>query len=155
MSPLCIRSLLDFGWLFCSMGCVYLCSHLPNGWVPILDFYLQGFSSFSYFVLSGLTTHNEQNLLESTWPNHCLKSTCPFVQIMKTITLQNVLGAPVCSQFSSEAQHYTRPDKPMALPSQVHWQMDYWSFTAHRRVWSLNQCCAGILILIYPKPMVY
>jgi len=21
---------------------------------------------------------------------------------------------PVCSQFSSEAQHYTRPDKPMA-----------------------------------------
>jgi hypothetical protein len=31
-----------------SLGCVYLCFHLPctfDKWVPILDFYLQGFSS--------------------------------------------------------------------------------------------------------------
>ncbi len=52
MSPLCTRSLPDFCWLFAfvfSLGCVYLCSHLPcsfDGWVPILDFYLQGFFSF-------------------------------------------------------------------------------------------------------------
>jgi hypothetical protein len=51
MSPLCIRSLPDFCWLFAfvfSLGCVYLCSHSPctfNGLVPILDFYLQGFPS--------------------------------------------------------------------------------------------------------------
>ncbi len=35
---------------FSSLGCVYLCSHLPytfDGWVPILDFYIQGFSSTS------------------------------------------------------------------------------------------------------------
>ncbi len=44
MSPFCIGSLLDFCWLFAfvfSLGCVYLCSHLPytfDGWVPILDF---------------------------------------------------------------------------------------------------------------------
>ncbi len=41
-----------FRWLFAfafSLGCVYLCSHLLctfDRWVPILDFYLQGFSSF-------------------------------------------------------------------------------------------------------------
>ncbi len=53
MSPLCIRSLPDFFvdclLLFFSLGCVYLCSHLPwtsDEWVPIHDFYLQGFSSF-------------------------------------------------------------------------------------------------------------
>jgi hypothetical protein len=52
MNPLCIGSLLDFRWLFAfvfSLGCVYLCSHLActfDGWVPILDFYFQGFSSF-------------------------------------------------------------------------------------------------------------
>jgi hypothetical protein len=40
-----------FGWLFVlvfSLGYVYLCSLLPcifNGWVPILDFYLQSFPS--------------------------------------------------------------------------------------------------------------
>ncbi len=41
-----IHSLLDFCWLYAfvlSLGCVYLCSHLPctfDGWVPILDFCL-------------------------------------------------------------------------------------------------------------------
>jgi hypothetical protein len=41
-----------FGSLFTfvfSLGCLYMCSHLPctfTGWVPILDFYLQGFSFF-------------------------------------------------------------------------------------------------------------
>jgi hypothetical protein len=41
--------LLIICFCFFSLGCVYLCSHLPctfDGWVPILDFYLQGFSSF-------------------------------------------------------------------------------------------------------------
>ncbi len=36
-------------FVFFSLGCVYLCSHLPwtfDGWVSILDFYLQGFTSF-------------------------------------------------------------------------------------------------------------
>jgi hypothetical protein len=51
MSLVCIGSLHDLCWLIAfvfSLGCVSLCSHLPctfNGWVPILDFYLQGFSS--------------------------------------------------------------------------------------------------------------
>jgi len=51
MSPLCIGFLHDFCWFFAfvfSSGCVYLCSHLPctfAGWIPILDFYLAGFSS--------------------------------------------------------------------------------------------------------------
>ncbi len=51
MSPLCTGALPYFCWLFAfvfSLGCVYLCSHLPctfAGWVPILDFYLWGFSS--------------------------------------------------------------------------------------------------------------
>jgi hypothetical protein len=46
-----LLSLPDFCWLFAfvfSLGCVYLCSHLSctfDGWVLILDFYLQGFSS--------------------------------------------------------------------------------------------------------------
>jgi len=34
--------------LFFSLGCVYLCSHLPctfDGWVPILDFLFTGFFS--------------------------------------------------------------------------------------------------------------
>ncbi len=50
MSPLCISSLLDFCWYFAfvfSLGCLYLCFHLPctfDGWVPILDFDLQGLS---------------------------------------------------------------------------------------------------------------
>jgi hypothetical protein len=43
---LCVNYLL----FFFSLGCVYLCSHLPRtfaaAWVPILDFYLQGFSCF-------------------------------------------------------------------------------------------------------------
>jgi hypothetical protein len=57
MGPLCIGSLPDFCWLFVfvfSLGCVYLCAQLPcafDGWVPILDFYLQGFSSSSSLVL--------------------------------------------------------------------------------------------------------
>jgi hypothetical protein len=37
-----------FAFVF-SLGCVYLCSHLSctfAGWVPILDFYLQGFFFF-------------------------------------------------------------------------------------------------------------
>ncbi len=48
MSLFCLRSLLDFCWLFVfvfSSGCVYFCFHLPctfDGWVPILEFYLQG-----------------------------------------------------------------------------------------------------------------
>ncbi len=53
MSSFCIGSLLDFCGLFAFvffLGCVYLCSHLPctftfDGWVPILDFHLHGFSS--------------------------------------------------------------------------------------------------------------
>jgi len=59
MSPLCIGSLPDFCWLFAlvfSLGCVYLCSHLPctfDRWVPILDIYLQG---FSYFIPRNLQT---------------------------------------------------------------------------------------------------
>jgi hypothetical protein len=52
MSLLCIGfSPFFFFCLFLafvfSLGCVYLCSHLPctfDGWVPILDFYLQSFS---------------------------------------------------------------------------------------------------------------
>jgi hypothetical protein len=37
-----------FAFVF-SLGYVYLCSHLPftfDGWVPILDFYSLGFSSY-------------------------------------------------------------------------------------------------------------
>jgi hypothetical protein len=51
MSPLCIGFLSDFFCLLLafvfSLGCVYLCSHLSctfDGWVHILDFYLQCFS---------------------------------------------------------------------------------------------------------------
>jgi hypothetical protein len=42
--------LVDYLLFFFFLGCVYLCSHLPctfDGWVPILDFYLQDFSSIS------------------------------------------------------------------------------------------------------------
>jgi hypothetical protein len=36
-------------FFFFSLGCVYLCSHLPctlDRWVPVLDFYIQGFSLY-------------------------------------------------------------------------------------------------------------
>jgi hypothetical protein len=43
IEPLMVEPLFSFG----------LCFHLPcifYGWVPILDFYLQGFSSFEFKV---------------------------------------------------------------------------------------------------------
>jgi hypothetical protein len=52
-----IRCLPDFCWLFAfvfSLGCVYVCFHLPctfDGWVPILDFYVHDFSSIYGFSL--------------------------------------------------------------------------------------------------------
>jgi hypothetical protein len=62
----CIISLPNFCWLFAcvfSLGCVYLCSHLPctfDGWVPILDFYLQGFSSTWLSVWKQINTSGVQ-----------------------------------------------------------------------------------------------
>jgi hypothetical protein len=55
MALICIKSLLDFCQLFVfvfSLGCVYLSSHFPStfdGWVPILDLYLHGFSYLTPF----------------------------------------------------------------------------------------------------------
>ncbi len=43
-----------FAFVFVSLGCVYLCSHLFctfDGWVPIFDFYFQGFI-FIFFPLT-------------------------------------------------------------------------------------------------------
>jgi len=55
MSPLCTQGVylifVDYLLLLFSLGCVYLCSLLPctfDGWVPILHFYLQGFSYPNY-----------------------------------------------------------------------------------------------------------
>ncbi len=48
-SLLCYLILVDCLLLFFTSGCVYLCSLLPrtfDRWVPILDFYLPGFSSY-------------------------------------------------------------------------------------------------------------
>jgi len=45
---------------FFSFGCVYLCSHLLytfDGWVPILDFYLQGFLSFNNIMAYNKVLH--------------------------------------------------------------------------------------------------
>jgi hypothetical protein len=53
MGFICIRFLTYFCSLFVfvfSLGYVYLCFHLPSifyAWVPILDFYINGFPSFS------------------------------------------------------------------------------------------------------------
>ncbi len=60
MSPLCIGFLPDFCWLFAfvfSLGCVYLCSHLPCtfvGWVPILWFLFIGF----FFIVQNPHAHS-------------------------------------------------------------------------------------------------
>jgi len=45
-----------FAFVF-SLGCVDLCSHLArtfDGWVPILDFYLEGFSLFQMEKLENI-----------------------------------------------------------------------------------------------------
>jgi len=63
----------DFCWLFgfvFSLGCVYLCSHLPctfDGWVPFLDFHFQGvFSSFGHFCAKEVTCwERESDKIES------------------------------------------------------------------------------------------
>jgi hypothetical protein len=65
------RSLLAYGFflIFCqlffvfTLGCVYSCSHLPctfDGWVPVLDFFIHGFSSFLKTTL--LKSHPKKNL---------------------------------------------------------------------------------------------
>ncbi len=52
MGPIWIGFLLYFCLLFAFvflLGCVFLCSLSPctfEGWVPVLDFYIHGFSSF-------------------------------------------------------------------------------------------------------------
>jgi hypothetical protein len=50
-----------FAFVF-SLGCVYLCFHLPctfDGWVPILDFYLLGF--FSYYGGQGCEKNGQNS----------------------------------------------------------------------------------------------
>ncbi len=54
-------------FFFFSLACVYLlCSHLPcctcDGWVPILDFYLQDFSSSKLFKVKKKTSLLERKL---------------------------------------------------------------------------------------------
>jgi hypothetical protein len=76
----CIVSLPYFCWLFAfvlSLGCVYLCSHLPcafDGWLPILDYYLQGFTSlrpiFIHLVSRGPYGNST---IRSGWCYHLLK----------------------------------------------------------------------------------
>jgi len=85
MSALCIGSLPDFCYclLLFSLGCVYLCSNLPctfDGWVLILDFYLQGLSfcpSWKRFLLMKATTwcpqnknKEKQNKVKLIWKRH-------------------------------------------------------------------------------------
>jgi hypothetical protein len=82
------------------------------------------------------------------------------VQIMKTITLQNILGTGQLCLFahSSVQKHNSIPN----LTSQ--WHTHKSSSLANGllkfhctslSLKCLNQFCAGILILIYPKPRVY
>jgi hypothetical protein len=56
-----------FAFVF-SLGCVYLCPHLLgtfDGWVPILDFYLHGFSPqihwYPFLTLGPIQDHKVQH----------------------------------------------------------------------------------------------
>jgi hypothetical protein len=64
--------------LHLTQGCVYLCSHFPctfDKWVPILDFYFQGFSS-SYLVMSNTDGFGDRNYV---FLLHSYINICPWL----------------------------------------------------------------------------
>ncbi len=73
MGLICIEFLCDFCWLLAfvfSLGCVYMCFHLPctfDGWVPILEFYIQGFCFFIK-AISALSKPNPYSTLFPSGP---------------------------------------------------------------------------------------
>jgi hypothetical protein len=98
IQPFLDNFLPDFCWLFTFGFCVYLCSHLPytfDGWVLILDIYLQGFSSF----LIWQTGVKAPICHSCSWMRFrvpaCFQSQRKFGQI------STVYGSFVCCYFST------------------------------------------------------
>ncbi len=141
MGPLCIGSSPYFCWLFAfvfSLGCVYLCSHLPctfDGCIPILDFYLQGFSSSSSPVLlygyAFLPTTTSVGMLRSILYTNIRASpptldmwTCKNISHIQAFNVQ-LFSNPTHKTETGTASKYTwettnsKPLGPIKLSSQL------------------------------------
>jgi hypothetical protein len=100
-----------------------------------LKYFLTNVRSWVFKCLSsGLTTHNEQIFLGlpdlTIVENPHAHAHAHLCKSWKQLHYRTCwVQANLC--LLAHVQFRSTTDKPMALPSQVHWQMDYWSFNAH------------------------